>query len=161
MEMHVIFDARDIGSWWLAAAFPLLPLGMSLLGLGEWRTTLRAGREPLPHIKGFTLVTVLIFIVCTWACWWNVIRVEYQYLNNNVSTVEGRIAEYNVLDGKDVSFLVDGIPFNVSCCDLSPIYRGTPTDGLTRVLLHKGMWVRVTYLNTGEIVRIETHGSAS
>ena len=85
--MHTIFDARDIGNLWLVVVFPLLPLGMSLLGLSEWRTSLRSGRRPPFHIKGFTLVVTVIFIVCIWAFWGNAVRVEYNYLSN-----KGRLA---------------------------------------------------------------------
>jgi hypothetical protein len=156
MNMHSIFDARDISNLWLAAVFPLLPLGMTVLGISQRRASLSSGNQPPFHTKGFTFVATAICIVCAWAFWWNAARVEYDYLSNKGHLAEGRIEKYDVLDGKDVSFAVHGVQFSVSCCDPSPVYRGTPTDGLTPVLVYEGMYVRLTYLNTGEIVRIET-----
>ncbi len=87
---------------------------------------------------------------------------ERDYSTGLTRTVEGRVADYQVSpDGKDVSFVVNGTRFDVSCCDPRPIYRGAPNSGLTHELLHEDMYVRVTYLHNGEIVRIETPNAAS
>ncbi len=56
---------------------------------------------------------------------------------------------------------MNGVRFDVSCCDPRPVYRGTPTAGLSPELLREGMYVGITYLNGDEIVRIEIPVTAS
>ena len=102
-------------------------------------------------VAGFIVLFAMVFF------WGNAIRVEWALSRGRVLVAEGRIEKYTPSDdGKSVSFTVNNVPFGVSCCSPAPVYRGTPTGGLTSHLLYEGMIVRLTYLSSGEIVRIET-----
>lgn len=105
----------------------------------------------------FAVGTIALFLFFAAFFWGNVVRVEYDYALGHVQVADGVIKEYRASDdGKFVSFVVSGTKFNVSCCTPDPVYRGTPIGNLVPGLLGDGMRVKITYLRTGEIVRILT-----
>jgi hypothetical protein len=152
--MHMIYDAASINSLIIALAPPLVPLAMCLWGFRKWRVELKRGVSP-GLSAAFALGAFFMFVVFGALFWGNAYRIEHDYPRGNVSEVEGKVEHYQVSDdGKSVSFTVKGVPFEVSCCSPSPVYRGTPTSGLSPEVLSGGMQVRLTYLTSGEIVRI-------
>ena len=140
---------------------PLVPLAFSFYGYLRWRTDLRGKRHPSFPVVAFMFGSAFLFLIFALFFWWTAWRVERAYANGKAHVIEGRVENYQVSPaGKDVSFDVRGIGFMVSCCDPRPVYRGTPVSGLTPVLIGNGMYVRLTYLATDEIVRIETPDSS-
>lgn len=153
--VHVIFDARATNNWPLL--IPLVPLAMYFLGIDGLRKRQSEGQVSALQVKVIQMGFSFIFIGAAWMCWWMSGYAEYRYATNDVKVVEGPVEQYEVQPaGKDVSFTVNRVPFRVSCCDPRPIYRGTPRDGLGPEVLYEGIVVRLTYLDGGEIVRIET-----
>jgi len=160
--MHVIFDSRDLSNLILSLTLPLLPLGMSIWGFARLHAISRRGAVPTGSAKAFAFGTLGIFVFAAWLCWWSAWRVENDYAAGRTRSVEGTVTEYSASpDGKSVSLLLGGVHFDISCCDPRPVYRGTPTSGLSPELLREGMPLRVTYLDTDEIVRIETSATVS
>jgi hypothetical protein len=156
--VHTIFDSRDVNNLLVALVVPLLPLAMSVWGWIRWANVRKRGAKPKVSVTAFAVVTAFIFVSYAWFFWWNSWLVEHDYAVGRTRVAEGQINGYQASpDGKDVSFVIGGVHFSVSCCDPRPIYRGTPTVGaLSPDLLHEGMCVRITYLVSGEIVRIQT-----
>lgn len=155
--MHVIFDSYDRNNLLIALVVPLLPLAMCVSGVTRWRSILReSGEPPKFSVVAFALGTAFLFVAYAWFFWWNSWRVEYDYAAGRTKVVQGQVADYQASpDGKDAAFVVDGVRFNVTCCDPRPIYRGTLREGMTPDLVYEGMYVRITYLSPEEIVRIE------
>jgi hypothetical protein len=157
--MHIVYDAASLDNLVIPLAVPLIPLMMGLWGSNRSWAVVKPGISPAVSARIFVFGTLFMFVIFAAIFWGNAYRVEHDYSRGHVSEVEGEIEHYQVSgDGKFVSFTVKGIPFDVSCCSPSPVYRGTPTSGLSPEVLYGGMQVRLTFLKTGEIVRIEVSG---